>query len=508
MSYCGKSVLLTRAAVLALALAAAAIYIPASSAAAAGATGISAGRQVRAKAPASALARLDAGKPLDLIVLLDAEAIEEEAARLRRDAGLRHDDPQVMRFKTERFRRLKQTVLATTPPGETETLRDYSHLPMSFLRLRSRAALDRVLSRVETVAVYENRPLLPHLTYSLPFISQPSAVSAGSTGDGSGVAVIDTGIDYTLSAFGSCSAPGVPAGCRVVASVDVTGNGLTLNTAPHNHGTNVAGIVAGVAPGARIASINAFSGGTSYVDWVLAGINWAIENQSAYNISSLNMSLGDGGNYTSPCDSVGTNPFLAALSAARAAGIIPVASSGNSAFTGGMSSPACTPGVVSVGAVYDANWGGPYSWGGSPPLCSDATASGPDRIPCFSNSASYLTMLAPGAFITAAGVQMAGTSQAAPHVAAALALLRAAHPSETLDQAVARITETGVSVSDPRNGVSTPRLNLVAALQAPPADEGGAVPEPPEHAVPALSPWGIATATVLLCCLLRPGRGA
>ena len=47
--------------------------------------------------------------------------------------------------------------------------------------------------------------------------------SQGLTAGGSSnivVAVIDTGVDYTRSEFGSCTAPGVPAGCRVVAALD------------------------------------------------------------------------------------------------------------------------------------------------------------------------------------------------------------------------------------------------------------------------------------------------
>jgi len=421
-------------------------------------------------AAVKALTELNVGRPQELIVLFDSDLIEEEAAQRRRQGGLVFDDDNVLRFKAQRFRRLKEALAPGVGSGQTEIVRDYGHLPMTFARFRTRGALEELLRRPETVAVYENREMFPHLSYSLPFINQPPLAGAGITGSGLGVAVIDSGIDYTLPAFGSCSAPGVPNGCRVAASVDVTGDNLTLNQAADNHGTNVAGIAAGAAPGAQIVSINAFSGGASTVSWVLAGIDWAIENRSAYNISSLNMSLGDGGNYTSPCDRRGTNPFLVPLSNARAAGILPVASSGNAALTSGMASPACTPGVVSVGAVYDASWGGPYAWGGPPSVCSDSSASAPDMIPCFSNSASFLTMLAPGAFITAAGIQMAGTSQAAPHVAAAAALLRFAHPSDTLEQTVARMTATGTPVSDARNGVTTPRLNMLAALGAPAND--------------------------------------
>jgi uncharacterized repeat protein (TIGR01451 family) len=78
-------------------------------------------------------------------------------------------------------------------------------------------------------------------------------------------------------------------------------------------------------------------------------------------------------------------------------------------------------------------------------------------------------MLAPGAFVTAAGIQFAGTSQAAPHVAGAVAALRTSYPAETVDQIVTRLTSSGVPVSDTRSGISItkPRLNLSAAIGAP-----------------------------------------
>jgi hypothetical protein len=64
---------------------------------------------------------------------------------------------------------------------------------------------------------------------------------------------------------------------------------------------------------------------------------------------------------------------------------------------------------------------------------------------------------------------MTGTSQAAPHVAGAIAVLRSAFPSETPDAIVKRLTSTGVPVTDVRNNVITPRLDLWAALSAPAA---------------------------------------
>ena len=86
---------------------------------------------------------------------------------------------------------------------------------------------------------------------------------------------------------------------------------------------------------------------------------------------------------------------------------------------------------------------------------------------------------------------MCGTSQATPHVSGAVAVLRAAYPSETLDVTTARLTTTGRPIIDPRNSVTTPRLDVYAALELP----------PPVVAVPALSGyglWGTALALSLL----------
>lgn len=415
------------------------------------------------KAPATVLDRLAAGKPQDLIVLFDDSAVEAQATRRKRRAGIEHDDAALLAFKAGRYRELKSAATASLLPGDGETIREFSHLPMAFRRVRSIAALGRLLDRPEVIAVFENRPIYPVLAQSLPLINQPAVAAMGLIGSGTAVAVIDTGINYTLADFGSCSSPGIPAACRVVASVDITGNGVTLNTAPNNHGTNVSGIVAGVAPGTNIAAVNAFSGGGSTTAWVIDGINWAIANKTAYSIAAINMSLGDGVDYTSPCSNRHVNPFVTPINNARSAGLIPVAAAGNSGYTDGISSPACTPGVVSVGAVYDSNVGGlTWSTGGSA-TCTDSTTTA-DQITCFSNSADFLTMLAPGALITAAGITMGGTSQASPHVAGSVAVLRSAFPADTLDQTVARMVNNGVTITDPRNGVTKPRLDLLAAL--------------------------------------------
>ncbi len=148
------------------------------------------------------------------------------------------------------------------------------------------------------------------------------------------------------------------------------------------------------------------------------------------------------------------------------AGILPVVAAGNSGSKSGLSDPACVPDVVSVGSVYSGSFG-TWTWvaSGTPSgQCTDVSES--DMVTCFSQSASYLSMLAPGSFVNApsAAFQFSGTSQATPHVTGAIAVLRARYPRESLSETVQRMQTTGVLDTDPLNNLTLPRLDLLAAV--------------------------------------------
>ena len=57
-----------------------------------------------------------------------------------------------------------------------------------------------------------------------------------------------------------------------------------------------------------------------------------------------------------------------------------------------------------------------------------------------------------------------GTSQATPHVAGAIALLRAnsVSPTESIDQTISRLKATGKPITDSRTGLVFPRIDLLA----------------------------------------------
>ena len=347
--------------------------------------------------------------------------------------------------------------------GGIQTLRDYNSLPLGLYRIQNRETLVALLNDPNVKGVYPNRVNQTTTTESLPLINQPQAKANGFTGAGSSVVVLDTGVNYQHSDFG-CTAVNTPsATCRVVYAFYSAPDDGVLDD--DGHGSNVSGIVSQVASQTKIIGIDVFRKVRSQGQWVssaydsdiLAGINWAINNAQTYNIKAMNLSLGvSGTKYTSECTN---SSYSSAFASARAAGVVPVVASGNDAFADGVSSPACVAGAVRVGAVYDSNIGSINT-----AVCSDpATAA--DQVTCFSNGGNLVTLLAPGAMITAGGYTQGGTSQATPHVAGAIALLRANNVNsvESIDETVNRLKSTGKPITDPRTGLVFPRIDLLAA---------------------------------------------
>ncbi|MCQ8130272.1 S8 family peptidase [Methylomonas rivi] len=412
----------------------------------------------RHKMPADLETRVSRNPSLRLIVRYYDAAVDREIQDLESEPRQDFDyKARLTAIKAERFSQLKDRTKSRMDIRRFKVERDYSHLPMNVVTIAGSDGLLNLVADPAVAEVYEDIALQHFLAQSAPLIKSTDVLSqTGYDGANTTVVVLDTGVNYALTDFGNCSAAGQPATCRVVVAQDLAAEDNALDD--DGHGTNVSGIVGGVAKGTKLAVFDVFDGDVAYSSVVIAGINWAIANQLTYNISSINMSLGDASQNASQCSSKFSNPYITPINNAFSAGILTVIASGNSGFSAGLAMPACTPKAVSVGAVYDSNVGG-LNWS----ICTDSTTSA-NKITCFSNSAAYLSLLAPGAKITAAGYTMGGTSQAAPHVAAAVAILRGARPSETITASLNRLTSTGLPITDTRNNLTFPRIDVLTAL--------------------------------------------
>lgn len=324
-------------------------------------------------------------------------------------------------------------------------------------------------------AIFLDREIHTLLTESRPLIQADLVEKSGYTGKGQTVCVLDTGIDYTHPSLGGCFG----SDCKVMGGFDFcNGPSCTQGTDAdpideNGHGTNVAGIVAshdifyrGIAPDARLIAVkvsNATGFGT--LDAVAAGIDWCVQNKDLFNISIITMSFGLA--YPLFCPST-INPMI---TNAHSAGMFIDAASGNEGYLDKLYYPACAPHVVSVGAIYDTDVGFQV-WclnNDCTLICTDPTTE-QDNIACFTNRGSDLDMLAPGVLITAPDLNGAftpwsGTSQAAPHVAGAAALLKEALPDLTANQIESILKETGVPVFDLNTSLTFPRIDVFAALQ-------------------------------------------
>jgi serine protease len=225
------------------------------------------------------------------------------------------------------------------------------------------------------------------------------------------------------------------------------------------HGTHVAGTIGatannntgitGAAPGVKILPVQVLCGddGSGFSSDVANGIKWAADNGA----DVINLSLGGSG---------ASSAEQSAIQYARNKGVVVVASAGNTGAGGAWSYPGAFPEVIGVAATLNNNSRASYSTTGS---YVDIAAPGGTG----SNSANgILSTWNNGGYAT-----ISGTSMASPHVAAAAALVRAAHGFTTHQAVCDQIIRTAQDL-----GATGPDTSYGHGLIRPDVGVGAVVP--------------------------------
>jgi serine protease AprX len=273
--------------------------------------------------------------------------------------------------------------------------------------------------------------------------------SAGLTGQGVDVALIDTGV---------APVPALSGADKIVNGPDLSFESQDPSTQyldTNGHGTFMAGIIGGndgqpggyrgVAPDSRILSVKVGTAdGAVDVSQVIAAIDWVVQhrNDNGMNIRVINLSYGT---YSQQPYTV--DPLAYAAEQAWKAGIVVVTAAGNGGIGSGLTDPAYDPWLISVGAA--DTMGTPRigddqvaSFSASPlptcrpvPSCATPTLLAPGahmqglRVP-----GSYVDQNNPGSALGNLYFRGSGTSEAAAYVTGAVALLLQEYPQLTPDQ--------------------------------------------------------------------------
>jgi hypothetical protein len=435
---------------------------------------------------------------------IDGKSTTLVIINLSKPAGLQ----QVTNFKDKEFRQQLQEavresqerVINVMDPWDVQITNRFTYI-FGFSAEVTLQGLQDLADTPDVISIEEDRILHAQLAQGIPLMNA-STPRNSYNGSGLAVAICDTGIDYTHPRLGGGGFPN----SKVIGGYDCGDN----NNDPidqNGHGTACAGIAAGdlgtvgdyiggVAYNAKLyaVKISYGSGGSASTSNMIEGWEWCIthQNDDPNNpIMIISTSFG-GGRYFSLCDSASVMTTAAAN--AVATGMTLFVSSGNDGYCDSIGSPACISHVISVGAVYDAHFTGNFiPWCVSQYSCAtkhpawgcDSGWSSPevpnsDNVIVYSNTASFLSLLAPSNWATTTKMGGAyyntpygfgGTSAACPYAAGAAACLQSANDALngsflTPAQIKSTLVSTGDLITDGKVSITKPRVNLSAAVDS------------------------------------------
>ncbi len=339
-------------------------------------------------------------------------------------------------------------------------------------------------SRGHLLGTYDPTADTGSLTTAEQRIGASASWSAGYTGKGVDIALIDSGV--------------VPVDGLTTPGKIINGPDLSLESPASNlryldtfgHGTHMAGIIAGrddaaaapyagdttnflgIAPDARIVSLKVADAlGNTSVSQILGAIDWVVHHRTDHgmNIRVLNLSYG-----TDATQAYGVDPLAFATEAAWRAGIVVVAAAGNRGDGTALNDPAYDPTILAVGAATSPATADQPLAGDSVASFSNALSTATRNVDLVAPGSHLQSLRDPGSFIDqtygATGLissrffRGSGTSQATAVASGAAALLIQQHPDITPDQVKALLEASATPINGAAYAQGSGEINLAAAL--------------------------------------------
>ncbi|HKP18247.1 MAG TPA: S8 family serine peptidase [Gaiellaceae bacterium] len=289
------------------------------------------------------------------------------------------------------------------------------------------------------------------------------------------IAIVDSGIDATRADVAG----------RVLASVDLATSTPDSPGDGRGHGTFVAGIAAGsapghagAAPGAKLVSVDVLNDdGMGWTSDIVAGADWILQHKDQYGIRVANFSLtgsSDSSFMFDPLDKAVERLWLSGVTVVAAVGNYGLGAEGAVAYA-----PGNDPFVISVGAAdlagsADASddFAAPWSvFGYTYDGFRKPEVSAPGRymvgpVP----SGATLASERPSAVVAPGYMQLSGTSFATAVVSGAAAHVLALHPEYTPNQVkgALMVASMATAATDGSLGMGEVDAAAAAAVVAPP----------------------------------------
>ena len=380
---------------------------------------------------------------------------EIEKKELGKDYGIKEDKLRVvLELKDSEFNQYTHQLI----PKGIERKTSYEDIIAVYV---SEEELEVLQDNLLIEKITPDLKLYPSTSESFPLINHDLVIDLQVNGvniDGYGqsVCVIDTGIDKTHQSLSN----------KVVYEDDFNGDGIAEDT--NGHGTSMAGLIAGngsykgIAHGANLVVMRASDGGLdgeTFDTYVGNAVNNCVNNRTLYNITIIYIGFASSNPYNDDpldgCDENGVTT-IKTTTAKNNKNITVFAPAGNGEKTNGISYPACSSDIISVGSVDDGG-------GGEGEV---------DKFSNFSNRHNILELLAPGELVSVINestiINSSGTSISTAIAVGSAVLLRQynelAYNKSLTPLEIKTIFElTGKQITVPSIGTK-PRIDLLSAI--------------------------------------------